>query len=49
MFQVLEVTKLVEGCFISDLTLVSSPEVVCGFRYDPNHCGQFVPPKMLNN
>ena len=35
---VLEVTKLVEGCFISDLALVSSPEVACGFRYDPNHC-----------
>ena len=32
------VTKLVERCFISDLALVSSPEVACGFRYDPNHC-----------
>ena len=31
------VTKLVEGCFISDLALVSSPEVACGFRYDSNH------------
>ena len=32
------VTKLVERCFISDLALVSSPEVACGFRYDQNHC-----------
>ena len=31
------VTKLVERCFISDLALVSSPEVACGFRYDSNH------------
>ena len=34
---VLEVTKLVEGFFISDLALVSSPEVAYGFRYDSNH------------
>ena len=33
----MEVTKLVEGCFISDLALVSSPEVACGFRYDSKH------------
>ena len=33
----MEVTKLVEGCFISNLALVSSPEVACGFRYDSNH------------
>ena len=31
------VTKLVERCFISDLALVSSPGVACGFRYDSNH------------
>ena len=31
------VTKLVERCFISDLALVSSPEVACGFRNDSNH------------
>ena len=31
------VTKLVERCFISDLALVSSPEVTCGFTYDSNH------------
>ena len=30
-------TKLVERCVNSDLALVSSPEVVCGFRYDSNH------------
>ena len=24
--------------FISALALVSSPEVMCGFRYDSNHC-----------
>ena len=30
-------TKLVERCFISDLALVSSPGVACGFRYDSNH------------
>ena len=33
----MEVTKLVEKCFISDLALVPSPEVACGFRYDSNH------------
>ena len=33
----MEVTKLVEGCFISGLALVPSPEVACGFRYDSNH------------
>ena len=32
------VTKLVERYFISDLALVSSPGVACGFRYDPIHC-----------
>ena len=26
-----------ERCFISDLALVSSPEVACGFRHDSNH------------
>ena len=34
------VTKLVERCFISDLALVSSPGVACGFRYDSNHRGR---------
>ena len=33
----MEVTKLVERCFISDLALASSPGVECGFRYDSNH------------
>ena len=33
----MEVTKLAERCFICDLALVSSPEVVCEFRYDSNH------------
>ena len=37
IFQVLALTKLVERCIISDLALVSSPEVACGFRYDSNH------------
>ena len=35
----MEVTKLVEKCFISDLALVPSPEVACGFRYESNHRG----------
>ena len=29
----------VKGGLNASLALVSSPEVACGFRYDPNHCG----------
>ena len=28
----------VKGDHNDSLALVSSPEVACGFRYDPNHC-----------
>ena len=31
-------TAVVKGCLHDDLEVVASPEVVCGFRYDPNHC-----------
>ena len=34
---IVDIKKLVEGCLISDLALVSSPEVACGFKYDSNH------------
>ena len=31
-------TGAVKGGLNDSLVLVSSPEVACGFRYDPNHC-----------
>ena len=35
-------TAVVKGCLNDNLALVSSPEVACRFRYDPNHCEKSV-------
>ena len=40
------VTKFVEGCFTSNLAIVSFAEVAFGFRNDPNHCDQNLVPQI---
>ena len=40
---ILAATKLVEGCFIGDLALVSFAKVAYGFRFDSNRRGWLSP------